>query len=259
MKVTGDSRFLEGIVDGDIIKLSSFIGSTPVLYMGKLEAGGGINGTMESARGSVRFSAIPNEAAELPDAYTLTSIRDNKGQFTFEFPGLSGKRISLGDEKYRNKVVVITIGGTWCPNCMDEAAFLAPWYRSNRSRGVEIISLQYERSIDSNYLDQVVNRFRKRFGIEYDIAIGGLASKQKVMESLPALDTFISFPTTIILDRKGKVAKIHTGFTGPATGRYYEEFKLEFDDTITRLLEEAGVKHKSTNRVIHPDMNVETH
>jgi thiol-disulfide isomerase/thioredoxin len=138
--------------------------------------------------------------------------------------------------RYRNKVVVVTIGGTWCPNCVDETAFLAPWYLANRSRGVEVISLQYERQMDSAFVRKALARMRERYDIHYDQLIGGIADKQAVAASLPALNSFLAFPTTIFIDRQGKVAKIHTGFTGPATGKYYEEFIKEFNAEVDRLL-----------------------
>jgi len=50
------------------------------------------------------------------------------------------------------------------------------------------------------------------------------------------LKSFVAFPTLIILDKKGKVRKIHTGFSGPGTGIHYADFKKEFEETIDNLL-----------------------
>jgi hypothetical protein len=66
--------------------------------------------------------------------------------------------------------------------------------------------------------------------------LGGVADKQAVVTSLPALQNFVSFPTTIFVDRNGKVAKIHTGFTGPATGEHYTAFIKEFNEEVNNLL-----------------------
>ena len=132
--------------------------------------------------------------------------------------------------------MILTINGSWCPNCVDEATFIAPWYKENKKRGVEIIALHYERSTEPEYAKKVMTRFRERFGIEYDQVIAGTADKQVVSESLPALDSFLSFPTTIIIDKQGNVAQIHTGFNGPATGKFYDEFVKEFNTEIDTLL-----------------------
>jgi hypothetical protein len=59
-----------------------------------------------------------------------------------------------------------------------------------------------------------------------------------VEESIPALDNFSAFPTTIIIKKDGTVDKIHTGFSGPATGKHYTEFTQEFEKEINKLLAE---------------------
>jgi peroxiredoxin len=235
LRITGDSRYLDGIVKGDHFYLSTFIGSGPGFYTGIISKDGSISGTILYARGSQTFTGIQNENAALPDAYGLTYIKEGYHSLDFSFQDLSGKPVSLKDEKYKNKVVVITITGTWCPNCIDETAFLAPWFRDNKKRGIEIISIHYERKTDTAYARKVIARFKERYNIEYDELFAGLADKQHVAETLPALNTFLSFPTTIFIDRNGKISKIHTGFSGPATGKYYDQFVKEFNDEINTL------------------------
>ncbi|MBO9675734.1 MAG: TlpA family protein disulfide reductase [Sphingobacteriaceae bacterium] len=236
LRITGDSRYLEGVVEGNEFQLSSFIGSSPAYYKGSFQADGSITGEILNARGSQPFSGIKNKDAALPDPYQLTYLKKGYKTLDFSFPDVNGKKISLKDEKYKNKVVILTITGSWCPNCVDEATFIAPWYKENKKRGVEIIALHYERSTEPAYAKKVMTRFRERFGIEYDQVLAGTANKQVVSESLPALDSFLSFPTTIIIDKQGNVAQIHTGFNGPATGKFYDEFVKEFNTEIDTLL-----------------------
>ena len=52
------------------------------------------------------------------------------------------------------------------------------------------------------------------------------------------LKDIIGFPTTIIIDKKGDVRKIHTGFSGPGTGEHYIEFISEFEKLTNDLLAE---------------------
>jgi len=236
LRVTGDSRYLEGIVEGNEFQLSSFIGSSPAYYKGNFQPNGTLTGEILGVRGSQPFTGTKNKDAALPDPYKLTYLKDGYKTLDFSFPDVNGKKISLKDEKYKNKVVILTITGSWCPNCVDEATFIAPWYKANKKRGVEIIALHYERSTEPEYAKKVINRFRDRFGIEYDQVLAGTADKQAVSESLPALDSFLSFPTTIIIDKLGNVAQIHTGFNGPATGKFYDEFVKEFNTEIDTLL-----------------------
>ncbi|PWS26096.1 hypothetical protein DHW03_14960 [Pedobacter yonginense] len=238
LRITGDSRYLEGSVEGNNFSLSSFIGSSPSYYKGTFSKDGTLNGEVVSARGNQPFTGTQNKNAALPDANKLTFLKEGYKTLDFSFPDVNGKKIALSDEKFKNKVVILTITGTWCPNCVDEASFIAPWYKENRNRGVEVIGIHYERQTDSAYVKKVLTRFREKFGIEYDQVIAGTPDKQLVAKSLPALSNFLSFPTTIIINKKGEVARIHTGYSGPATGKYYTDFVKEFNDEIDGLLKQ---------------------
>ena len=236
LSISGDSRYLEGVVQGSKFYLSSFIGSGAAYYSGNIDSAGHLSGT---AYGQP-FSAVKNSAAALPDPYKLTYLKEGYSTFDFSLPDLDGRKISLKDAKYKNKVVIVTITGTWCPNCIDEAGFLSPWYQKNESKGVEAIAIHYERKLDTTYLRTAITNFKKRYGITYDEVIGGLVNKQAVAQSFPALNTFLSFPTIIFIDKKGNVDKIYTGFTGPATGDYYTQFIKEFNEEVDKLLNEKN-------------------
>lgn len=236
LRVTGDSRYSEGIIEGNQFSLSVFIGSSPTLFTGTVNADGSITGKQIGLRSKQSFTAIKNEQAQLPDAYGLTALKEKEARFNFAFKNTAGKLITLDDARYKNKPVIVTIGGTWCPNCADEAAFLSDWYRKNKNRGIEVIAIQFEVLNDFNYAQQQMSRFKKRFNIAYEQVFGGLAENAKVQEALPALEKFISYPTTLFINRNGKVNKIHTGFTGPATGKFYTEFIKEFNAEADRLL-----------------------
>jgi peroxiredoxin len=238
LRTTGDSRFLEGVVDGNEFYLSGFIGSGAAYYKGRINVDGSLSGHVIGARSRQPFEGRPNATAALPDPYSLTYLKPGYTSFDFSFPSLDGKKISLKDQRFRDKVVVLTITGTWCPNCIDEAAFLSDWYEKNKHRGVEALAIHYERNLDSAYLQKAINRFRTYHNITYPEVIGGRADKKEVAASLPALNSFLAFPTIIFIDRKGVVSKIYTGFSGPATGKYYQQFVNEFNAEIDRLLKQ---------------------
>jgi thiol-disulfide isomerase/thioredoxin len=249
LTTTGDYRYLEGSVQGNEFYLSAFSGSNPLLIRGKV-TGDDLSGEYINVRGSQPIKGIRNDKAALPDAYTLTTIKEGT-KFDFTFPdAFIGKPVSLKDPKYKGKAVIVTILGSWCPNCLDEAAFLAPWYKANRKRGVEIIGLSFERKNDPQFAKTRLEVLKKRFGIEYDILFAGLADKDFASNALPALSSVLSFPTTILIDKEGNVSKIHTGYTGPATGKYYEEFVKEFNRDIDEVLgiETTSAKPKQTEK-----------
>lgn len=232
---TGDYRFLEGSVQGDEFFLSAFSGSSPSLIKGKI-SGDELTAEYITIRGSQPVKGTRNEKAALPDAYSLTKIKEGT-TFDFTFPdAFTGKPVSLKDARYKGKVVVVTILGSWCPNCIDEATFLSPWYKANKDRGVEIIGLSFERKNDAAFAKTRLEALKTRFGIDYPLLFAGLSDNNYVKSVLPSLTDFISFPTTIFIDKNGNVSKIHTGYSGPATGKYYEAFVKEFNHDIDTLL-----------------------
>ncbi|QDK78039.1 TlpA family protein disulfide reductase [Spirosoma sp. KCTC 42546] len=234
----GDLRFYEGVVQADSFALSAFDGSSPQLFKGKV-SGNELRGEQVSARSVNPITGTRNAQAVLPDAYSLTTMK--KGvPFTFTFPdAFTGKPVSLHDPKYRDKVVIVTLMGSWCHNCMDEAALLAPWYEANKKRGVEIIGLAFEYKNDPAFAKARLEPMKKRYQIGYDILFAGIVDAKHPSEALPALSEVSVYPTTIFVRRNGDVAKVHTGYSGPATGQYYEEFIKEFNSEMDQLLKES--------------------
>jgi thiol-disulfide isomerase/thioredoxin len=236
---TGDYRFLEGTVSDDNIYLSCFDGSRAFLFTGKiLDNNTIVDGNFYSGFSSVQtWTAKRDEKAILPDAYSITALKDGFDRIDFSFPDLNGKKVSLSDSKFKNKIVLVQFFGSWCPNCMDETAYLVPFYEKYKEKGLEIVALAYERSTDYERSKRNILRLRERFGVPYDMLITGYTNdKAEVAKSLPMLKSFMGFPTLIIIDKKGNVRKIHTGFSGPGTGRHFADFKQEFEKTIDNLM-----------------------
>jgi peroxiredoxin len=238
LTTTGDYRFLQGVVDGDSLKLSSFNGSSPMLFKARIDSGQDLSGVLVNAGGVTKVTGKKDDSATLADPYSITFLKEGYDKLEFTFPDLRGNPVSLTDPKYQDKVVVVNLMGSWCPNCLDEATYLAPWYKENWHRGVEIIALSFERQDDLEYAKERLEKFIKRLDVDYDILFAGKSDKNSAAEKLPALNTVFSFPTTIIIDKTGKVRKIHTGFYGPATGVYFDEFVTDFNQTIDELLVE---------------------
>ena len=243
---TGDYRYLAGQVDGAMMKLSTFDGSHGFLFTLTKHSdtrGDTIDyykGDFYSGKsGHETWTAVLDPNAKLPDANALTGMKPGQKKLDFKFPSVyEGGSISPTDPKYKGKVVVLQILGSWCPNCMDETNFLASWYEKNKQRGVEIIGLGYERTADQKVASQKLLKMKQRMNIGYDLAVAGQASAAEASKSLPQLQKVIAFPTTIFLDKKGEVRKIHTGYSGPGTGKYYAQEVAEFNKTIDQLLAE---------------------
>lgn len=242
LNLSGDYRYLEGIVSGDSLMLSTFDGSHAFYFRAQIESGDRIvNGLYCS--GTARkenWSALKDANAKLPDDSVHPSVAKKDEPLKFSFPDLDGKMISIQDQRFRNKVVVIQLMGSWCSNCMDETAFLSEFYHRNKSRGVELMGLGYEYSTDRDRSAKSMRKFRERFHVEYPLLITGATASDslRIQKTLPQLENIESFPTTIFVDKSGRVRKIHTGFSGPATGEHYEEEKKMFQDEVDELLSE---------------------
>lgn len=239
LTTTGDYRYLQGNVVGDSLKLSCFDGNHVFLFKAKIKGDSLTGGVFcASLTYTESWKGVKNNDAALPDATTLTHLKPGYDSIAFAFKNEKGETVSLADERYQNKVVVVQIMGSWCPNCMDETKFLVPFYEKNKTRGFEVIGLAYEKKTDPNFAYPKIERMKERFNIPYEVLIAGVNDKTEAAKSLPMLDHILSFPTMIILDKKGKVREIHTGFSGPGTGEYYDKFVTDFDRLIEKLLSE---------------------
>ncbi|HEY0747406.1 MAG TPA: TlpA disulfide reductase family protein [Steroidobacteraceae bacterium] len=237
---SGDHRYLAGQVRGDELYLSTFDGAHVFLYRAKIAPDGTLAGDFWSGlKSHEKWTAKRDSAAKLPDAYRITALRPGNNQFDFAFPDLAGKTVSSKDAQFRGKVLIVALAGSWCPNCHDEAAFLAPLYKEYRGKGLEVVSLMFEHFGDFPRAAEATQRFRQHYGIEYTTLIAGISDKDEAAKELPMLQSFVAFPTTIFIDRKGHVRKIHTGFSGPATGEHYLEFGKEVKSTLDQLLAET--------------------
>ncbi len=236
---TGDYRYLQGNVNEGILQLSTFDGNHAYLFRAKRLPDGKLSGEYYSGKTwKETWVAEKNDSISLPDAESLTYLKKGFDRIEFSFPDVNGKQVSLLDERYKNKVVILQLFGTWCPNCMDETKFLSPWYNENKERGVEIIGLAYERKDDFDYASNRVKKMIKKWDVRYDFLIAGTDDKVKAGLTLPMLNEVVAFPTTIFIGKDGKVKKIHTGFNGPGTGEYYEAFIEQFNQTVNELLNE---------------------
>ena len=238
LTTTGDYRFLEGAVQGKKFELSAFGGSTPYLVNGEFLNDSTFSGEFVTPRKTVKIDGKRNPKATMPDPYTASYLKEGFTSIEFSFPNLDGKQVSLSDPVYKGKVIIVTILGSWCPNCLDENAFLSSWYKSNHQRGVEIIGLGFERKNDFEYAKKSLSNLKTRLGIPYEILFAGQSGTESASKALPALNGISAFPTTIFIDKKGNVRKVHTGFNGPATGKFYEAFKSEFNGFVDSLLAE---------------------
>ena len=242
LTITGDYRFLAGFVKNDTLQISGFDGGFASYFTANFKNDSTlINGKFYFGASSItNWSAIKNESATLPDEYNYSHLKAGESSLNFSFLSMDGKKISIQDAQYKGKVVIIQILGSWCPNCMDETSFLVDYYNKNKKRGVEVIGLAFEKTTNFEEAKKELSYFKKRFNPSYPILITGVTPSDplRVEKTLPQIDKIAAFPTTIFINKKGEVTKIHTGYNGPGTGKFYTSFKLAFNKLVDEMLAE---------------------
>ena len=235
---TGDYRYLEGVVDGNELSLSAFDGSHAFLFKAKVQEGRITNGTFWSGtHWSEPWQAVRNPEFELTHPDSLTYLKPGYEKFAFSFPDLEGNPVSLEDAKFHNKVVLVEVMGSWCPNCMDGTRFLNELNQKYGEQGLEILALAFEKGTEEEARRQVL-KHQRDLDANFTFLLAGEASKKVAEESLPMLNRVLSFPTAIFIDRSGNVRRITTGVYGPGTSKYYTDFKARTEALLEQLLRE---------------------
>ncbi|WP_108869286.1 peroxiredoxin family protein [Aquimarina aquimarini] len=237
---TGDYRYLEGVLNEDKLQLSAFDGAHAFLFTAEV-VDSVINGYFYSGNHwKEPFTAKRNESFELPSEDSLTFIKKGYKTLDFSFKDTEGNKVSLQDKRFDNKVVIVQVMGTWCPNCMDETKYYVEYYNTHKDKDIEFVALAFEYAKTEEKAFRSIKRLQEKLKVEYPILLAqyGTSDKQKAQEKLPMLTQVLSYPTTIFIDKKRNVRKIHTGFNGPATGQKYIDFKKDFENFVNHLLNE---------------------
>jgi peroxiredoxin len=238
LRIDGDTGTLSGSYrpNGTFL-ISHFSGARPVKYEIRQKPDGSLellqNGqqTLEAYRLTDARSkeTLPTRPTE------FTRMKNPSEPFRFSYPDLNGKIVSNTDPQFRGKVVLVSITGSWCPNCHDEAPFLTELYHTYHARGLEVVALGFEEK------DQLKNPVRprafvKQFGIEYPFLLVG--EPEEAPAKISQAENLNAFPTTFVLGRDGRVRTVHAGFASPATGTIHAESEKEMKEEIERLLSE---------------------
>ncbi len=238
---TGDFGPMHGTWDGTTLVLSVFDGIFIYRLDGTLGDGGAFAGTFRSRSGAptpwkARRLDAAGAAKWLPDGSSIVRAKDPQARVAFVFPSAPGKPVSLDDPELKDKPVVVSISGSWCPNCHDEAPVLEEIYRRYRGKGLAVVSLSYEYTEDAERSFRQIARFRERHGLTYPILFAGPSKGAAETAPLSLLEGWKGFPTTLYLDRNHRIVKAYSGFDGPSTGPRFAVQKKEIEATVKGLL-----------------------
>jgi thiol-disulfide isomerase/thioredoxin len=239
LRVDGDTGTLSGHWQDGKLVLSHFAGERPMLFEARANPDGTLSINLDHQANFV--AARTTEAAakgipDPPDPSRYTSVKDPTEPLHFSFPDLDGKIVSDTDPRFRGKVVLLAIGGSWCPNCHDEAPFLVQLYKEFHARGLEIVGLMFEADPDPQQARPRVLSFIKRYGIQYPMLLAG--TPDQINQKIPQLVNFGAYPTTIYLGRDGRVRSVHAGFASAATGNEHVRLETEVRGLVEKLIAE---------------------
>ncbi|NBR83278.1 MAG: TlpA family protein disulfide reductase [Flavobacteriia bacterium] len=217
---TGDYRFLEGVLNGTELRMSTFDGAHAYAFTARLTDGGELDGHFYSGKHfHTRWTAEPSDSVRLGDPLELTQLTSEDGRFDFQFRDQEGELFdSQRDQWMQDKVTIVQIMGSWCPNCMDEIRYMTGLRDELAHEDLRLVGITFERRGEWKKDRPAVERMIQDLAIDYPLLYGG--GSRHIRDSLPQIAPFRSFPTSIFIDREGRVRRIHAGFSGPGTSAY---------------------------------------
>jgi peroxiredoxin len=243
-RIDGDTGSLYGSRTGNEYRISHFTAAGPALYTltpqadGTLLVSNLLRADVNDQQNLVARRPAEARAAKLAgptDPTQQTTVKDPSARFKFSFPDMNGKVVSNTDPQFDGKVVIVAIGGSWCPNCHDEAPFLESLYQQFHSRGLEIVNLSFE---DADQLKDPtrLRAFIAKYGLTYTVLVAG--DTDQLNDKVPQAVNLNCWPTSFFLGRDGRVREVHAGFAGPANPPAHEALVHEVTELVERLVAE---------------------
>lgn len=234
LTAAGDYRFLQGSVSSDSLIMSTFDGKFAYVFAARLQ-GDSIFGYQYYTKATPRrFVGIKSKVAKLPDPKALTQLNNDAGKIHFALPDTDGKIVEFNANAPLAKLTFITIGGSWCPNCMDEARFLNQLYQKYKDKGVKIIGVYFEYTDKESVALPTLKRMATQLKLDFPILYGGSVRQQAAARVFPQIHKVLAYPTLIALDAQGNIVKTYTGFYGPGTSLFadYEREMVEWIEKV---------------------------
>jgi thiol-disulfide isomerase/thioredoxin len=198
------------------------------------------DGTLELESGAQKLLALrPAEArarnlAPPLDPMTYAHAKNPDERFHFSFKDVDGKPYT--EDSFAGKPYVVSITGSWCPNCRDEAPFLVELYQQYHSKGLEMAAFCFENEGDPTWAP--LRAFVRKFHIQYPVLLAGDHSGDVLKTAVPQIESLTAYPTTIYVGKDGKVRSVHTGFPSGGSGEELTRVKEEIRATIEHMIAE---------------------
>lgn len=124
----------------------------------------------------------------------------------FKLTDSHGKEVKLSD--YKDKVVLLNFWATWCGPCQVEIPWFVEFEKTYKDRGFAVLGVS---SDEGGWAD--VRPYMESRKMNYRVAL----EDQKMPAPYKDIE---ALPTTYLIDRQGRVAKVHTGLVSRGTYEY---------------------------------------
>lgn len=231
----GDFRYFEGVVQGDSLKISAFDGTHGFMIIGAKDENGWNGVFYFDSNYKEDWTAVEDPNATLVEQF----VKVEEGQRPyFDILTAGDPSVKVSEDDYFDKVLIIQLFGTWCPNSFDQTNYLKEWYKKNHERGVEVLAVSFEVNFSKEYGTCRINDYQQDMEVPYQMVLGGRQNKGDAALAFPFLDKINAFPTLVIIDKNGFARYTCNYFNGPATGELFHQFDTKFNNIVNELLEE---------------------
>ncbi len=237
---SGDHGLMAGIQNGPEASLGRFTGWQANLIELEQKEGQWSGRYYARQLAPQSFRLVPRPSIpSTPLDPRRTRMKNPRAPFVFAGITADGDSLQSSDARFKGKVLIVDIMGTWCHNCLDEAPILEQIYREYKDKGLEIVGLSFEVTNDQATARRNLDIYRKRHGLTFPLIYSGSLDASNVESKIRSqLEDFFAYPTSLFIDRKGIVKHLHWGFKGPGTGEEYQQEVTRFYALVKELINE---------------------
>ena len=148
----------------------------------------------------------------------------------FTTTDLDGNTVTSADLFAGNKITMVNLWGTWCPNCMNEMGELAQLHERLQEKGCGIVGLDHERTLEGEEAMEAAKAALEEYGVTYPNAVMPEEFRGKVT----------GYPTTYFVNSDGVV------LTMPIAGARVDRYEVTIDEFLDGKMEVAAQSVSST-------------
>ena len=115
----------------------------------------------------------------------ITRLKSGVDSLIFNLKDVDGEILHPGSQTLDQKVTLIQIMGTWCPNCKDQTEYLKKVYHKHGKDSIAIIAVGFEPERTRKLAEKRLLQYRDNMDIPYFVTYGGLAAKKNVHLTFP--------------------------------------------------------------------------